>query len=270
MNWRRISELTLFDLCYSVFRLKGLLFLFPFCIFWYLVHKAFYDVIVTRFPLNEMLASLSIVFDIEIITNLINEHPISLSAYFILALYTTPFFALLAANNMFASDLGDGYFRYLVTRTQRIEIFLARYLSSFVLMAVPLIITGLIAAVISVLTEGYVIKEVLLYFIQIILILFIYTAPHLAYMAIISASVNSAIAALLLGMVSYVSIVVCIFIANAFYPESKLFSYLLPSGSKHGLFELDLFELSISLTSLVAYTIVFACIAWTILRRRNF
>jgi len=270
MNWRRISELAFYDLRFSVFSRKGLLFLFPFFVFWYLVLKKFYDGVAALIQSSEALMIASTKFDIDILTNLFIDHPPSLSSFFILAVYSTPLFAMLIANDMYATDLGSGYFRYLISRTQRIEIFLARYLSTFILIACSLVIVGIASSVISVQLEGYAVDNVLIYFIQIIMILFLYICPYIAFMAIISALMNSAIAALCVSMVSYISILIFIFIANATFEDTNLFFYLLPSGMKIDLIVIDYIATPLALASLPAYTFAYGYIAWTIFTRRNF
>ena len=270
MNWRRIALITVFDLRCSVLRLKGLIFLLPFFLFWYLLLREFYDGIATRLQSSEVLMLLSAKFDMDLIARLLVDHPPSLSAFFIFGLYSTPFFAVLAANDSFASDLGNGYFRFLTARCQRIEIFLGRYLSTITLLAAALSVVAVAAGLISIFIEGYAFSHVLLYAIQITSVLILYTAPHLAYMTIISSMFNSAIAALFLGMLAYISIVFSIFILNILFSETNSFAYLLPSSVKASLIGDDGFAFAVAITSLPAYTLIFAWLGWGIFRKRNF
>lgn len=268
MNWRRIALITVFDLRCSVFRLKGLIFLLPFFLFWYLLLREFYDGLATRLQSSEILMLLSAKFDMDLIARLLVDHPPSLSAFFIFGLYSTPFFAVLAANDSFASDLGNGYFRFLTARCQRIEIFLGRYLSTFSLFAASLSVVTVAAGLISIFIEGYTFSHVLVYSIQIISIMILYAAPYLAFMTIISCMFNSAIAALSLGMLAYISIVFTIFILNGLFSETNSFSYLLPSSAKTSLISDDSFAFAVA--SLPAYTLIYAWLGWVIFRKRNF
>lgn len=270
MNWQRIWLMVVYDLRWTVFRRKGLVFLLPFTVFWYLVLRRFYQGIASWIQSSGILDIASAHYDAQTIETMFVTHSPSMSAFFIIAVYTTPFFALLAANDMFAADLGRGYFRFLITRCHRLEIFLARYLASFILTSVAILAVGLIATLIAIYIEDYPLKQTLPYYIQICFILCLYMTPFLALMAIISTIVDSAIAALLLGVASYTAILITIAIASAAYPDVQLFVYLLPSGMKNDLFSHNTTSLAITLLTLPAYTFLFAVLAWTVFRRRNF
>ncbi|MFQ5658856.1 MAG: hypothetical protein ACE5GZ_00410 [Gammaproteobacteria bacterium] len=246
------------------------MFIVPFCLFWYLLLKRFYDGIAAWMQSSEILIFASNWFDLDLLTRLFIDHPPTLSTFLLIALYTAPFFAALAANDMYASDISNGYFRFLISRSRRIEIFLARFLSTFLLTALLLAIAGIAAMLISIYIEAAPLGQALLYTIQIILVVILYSTPYLACMAIVSTMAHSAIAALLLGMVGYVAILVCIFIANHTLTDTNLFAYLLPSGIRPDLVSNDPMARSMALASLPAYTFIFGFLAWAIFRKRNF
>lgn len=270
MNWHRILELALFDLRWSIYRRKGLMYILPFSLFWYLVLKRFYDGAANWIQSSDFLMLASTKFDMEIISHLFVELPPSMSAFFILALYTTPFFTMLAANDLFASDLGSGYFRFLITRCQRSEIFLARCLSSLMIITICLLICGAAAALIATFVEGYPATQTGGYFFKIISILIIYSIPFIAGMAVLSAMLNSAIAVMLLACAGYTMILIGIYIAEAAFDEPVMFFYLLPSGIKKDLISMNSSDMLIALVSTPAYTLILACTAWFLFKRRNF
>ncbi len=265
----RLIELTLYELRCAIFRLKGLLFLLPFFFFWYLVLGVLQDGIAAWLQSKEGLLLATILYDMDVAIALFREHPPTLSSFFIIALFTTPFFAMLAANDMFATYISSGYFRFLISRCRRIEIFLARYLAAFIPAAASLFLIGLVAAGVSVYVDGYPVAQAARYFFEVIAILLLYLCPYLAYMAIISSTANSAIGALFLGMFGYAAILFIIFIADSIYDADRIFSYLLPSGVKAHLLGTDILIRSIAAAALPLYTLVFGGLAWLIFRNRN-
>ena len=63
------------------------------------------------------------------------DNPPSMSLFYVISLSIIPFFMVLASYDQFSTDLSSGYFRFLSSRCKRIEIFLARILSAFSLVA---------------------------------------------------------------------------------------------------------------------------------------
>lgn len=269
MNMHRTLELTLFDLRWSLLRRKGLMYILPFSLFWYLVLKRFYEGAANWLQSSDFLMLAGTRFDLEIITHLFVELPPSMSAFFILAIYTTPFFTMLAANDLFATDMGSGYFRFLISRCHRIEIFLARYLSSFLVIAFCTVIAAAAAALIAAFIEDYPITVTAGYFLKITSILILYSLPFIAGMAIISSLLNSAVTAILLASVGYVILLLGIYIAEAAFDEPTLFFYLLPSGIKKDLISMDTASVFMALAAVPAYSLIFAWMAWAVFRRRN-
>ena len=270
MNWHRTLQLALFDIRWAVLRRKGLMYILPYFLFWYLVLKQFYEGAAYTIQTNGVLMLTSIGFDMETLNHLFIELPPSMSAFFIGAIYTTPFFILLAANDLFASDLGSGYFRFLITRCHRLEIFLARCLAVVLIILICTIISGVAAALIATFIEGYAVKVTIPYLLRIIGMLMFYSMPFIAIMAIVSAALNSPIGVILLASVGYTVLLICIYIAEAALDDPLIFFYLLPSGIRKDLISPDNTDVLVALASTPAYTLIFAWLAWTLFKRRNF
>ena len=269
MNWHRILELTLYDLRWSIFRRKGLMYVLPFSLFWYLVLKRFYDGAANWIQSSDFLMLASTRFDMEIVSHLFVELPPSMSAFFILAIYTTPFFTMLAANDLYASDMGTGYFRFLITRCQRSEIFLARCLGSLMIITFCTLVCGITALLIAIFIEGYPGTTAVGYLLKIISILMLYSIPFIAGMAVLSPMLNSAITVMLVACVSYTVTLIGLYIASAAFDEPVMFFYLLPSGIKKDLISMHNTDLLIAIASTPVYTLILALIAWSIFKRRN-
>ena len=269
MNFHRILELALFDLRWSLLRRKGLMYILPFGLFWYVVLKQFYQGAAYSIQTNGVVILSGIGFDMDTLNHLFIELPPSMSALYLGAIYTAPFFVMLAANDLFSSDLGGGYFRFLVTRCQRSEIFLARCLSCLLIIASCTLICAAITGLIATFIEGYPGTVTSAYFFKIIFILIIYSIPFVAGMAVLSAMLNSAITVMLLAVVGYTLTLLGISIAEVAFHEPVIFNYLLPSGVKKDLISIKSADLWIAIAALPAYTLIYGWAAWSVFRRRN-
>lgn len=270
MSFERIIQLILFDLRWSVFKRKGLMFLLPFSLIWYFVIKNIINDQSDILQTSMIAMLLGTGYEMSLVSYLYTK-PAELSSFLILSIYFTPMFALLAGNDLYASDIGRGYFRLLITRCQRLEIFIARFLSVLIAVSISIIVVGLATVVTIMINSSYEMMELLPYLLWILTILIFYIAPFIAYMAIISSLFNSAISTILVGMVSYTVLIIAIPITNAYLDaDGGIFSYLLPSGLKADLIAIDTYDLYTALAVMPVYTIIFLYIAWLRFRNRNF
>ena len=266
MNWQRIRILAQFDLCHSILRLKGLVFLIPALFFWYWIFKLLFDNGAKWLVSKESFMITAYLFNPGIAQILLIAHPPSLSVFFIAALATTPFFVMLAGNDQLAGDAGRQTFRYLLVRCTRAEIFLGRFISSYCLSAIVIIFTGILATLISLHNDGHAVQETLEYALQVILLVLLYTLPFVAYMSVISAFMSSALSALLTGVIIYVVLIIISAYLNHYLPVKIL---LVPSGVKDYLYAIKPDDLRTALIGLLAYMGIYACLGWLIFRRRN-
>ena len=270
MNWRRIGVIAGFDLRHGVFRVRGLLFLIPFALLWYPILKNFDRDVSAWFRGREGMVIASTLFDVDVAKALFIDNPPLLSAFFLVALATAPFFVILAAHDQTASDLGGGFFRLLTPRCTRLEIFIGRFTSALLLLTCAYGLVGLAAAVISVLADGTGVATALLYLAQIGLTVFLYIAPFIAFAALASALCSSALGALLLGMAGYAALLILIWAGNGLFADAAPFSYLLPSGLKNDLFGVDALRSSFAAACMPVYALAYAWCGWRVFRLRNF
>ena len=266
MNWQRIGILAQFDLGHAILRLKGLVFLIPVLFFWYWILKLLLDNGSQWLVSKESFMITAYLFNPGIAQILLISHPPSLSVFFIVALATMPFFVMLAANDQLASDAGRQTFRYLLIRCTRAEIFLGRFISSYFLIAIVVIFTGILATLISLHNDNHAVQETLEYALQVIALVLLYTLPFVAYMAVISAFMSSALSALLTGVIVYVVLIILGAYLNHYLPVKIS---LVPSGVKDYLYAIKPDDLSYALTGLLAYICIYTCLGWLIFRRRN-
>jgi hypothetical protein len=268
MNPGRLLIIALFDLRQSLIRLKGLFFILPFFVFTGSLLLLLYE--------NGGEGKLTSLESFTFFTWLLDNHataqnllilnPASLSIVFIILLGFTPLFAIFCSNDQLASDTGRKTFRYLLTRCNRLELFLGRFLSSFLLYTLALFIVMLNACWISLAIDSFSIVEILTYTAQIFLLMLLYALPFIAYVAIISAFMSSGLGALLMSFCVYLFLL---------YLDSYLASFtgmdvsLLPSGIKHLLYGMKVNDIYWALIGLSTYTLIYMCAAWLIFNRRN-
>jgi len=262
MNWQRLITLIKFDLYHSVFKLKGLVFLIPYLLFWYCIFSLLFEHGTDFLIRQETFIITAYLFNTETAQSLLIINPPTLSVYLILALVTMPFFVMLAGNDQLASDSGKKTFRYLLTRCTRLEIYLARFISAYLLMAITIIIVGLVASAISIQHDNHTLPETLRYTAQVILVILAYALPFFAFMAAISAWMSSALGTLLMGVVVYIFLII-------FDHYLALDFSLLPSGLKNDLSIIDTKDMVFLIIDLMAYTLIYASFGWLIFRKRN-
>lgn len=270
MKWQRIGHLWWFDLSYSLVRVKGLIFLIPFLAFWYPILRIINNNLSVWMHKQESLVFAYTILDPEIVTKLLVEHPPSLSIFFLVALWVLPFFAILAGIGQFASDLGNGYFKLTSTRCLRIEVFISRFLSVFVLMATAITLAGILAALISANKDNYSVAEVIAYLVRICVMLYLYSAALLALMTIISSLSRSMIGALFFGACGYLLILFIIWWGNDPGTLGEYLPYLLPSAYKQDLLHVNDESSNFAMISLCFYTLIYGGLGWCLFRRSNF
>jgi hypothetical protein len=268
MNWQRIVLLLRFDLYYSLTRLKGWVFLAPFSLFWLLILYSVNKGVSGILQSQEGIMASSAIYGTDGALNLFIEHPPSISLFYLVALSTMPFFMVLAGYDQFSSDFGSGFFRFLIARCKRIEIFLARFLSVLSLIAGSFLIVAVNCAIISISNDAYPTMDVLLYSTQVYFTLLLYALAFIAYMSLISSLVRSTLAALFLGMLGCGLIVLFKFFAK-FTAEKSIVSFLLANGVMDYLFELDTRDFYMALAILPVYILVYTGLAFAIFNRRN-
>ena len=270
MKLYRLLTLLQFEFCYSSFRIKGLMFLIPFLVLWYLVLQSWLAngpfssnevlIVLMKFLYNDI--------DSQLVQDLFLQHPKILSEFLFFSLMFTPFFAMLVANNQLAGDIGNGTFRYLVTRATRTEIFLARFISAYSMVGVMTLLIGIISIWISLQFDQYSYQETLWYTLKILLIILIYMLPYIALMLMISASVSSALGAISLSIVAYgiVSSFIFYLYKNTNFDKNI---FILPAELKSSLLFADTVERAFACGWLLLLMVIYGSLGWLIFRYRE-
>ncbi len=119
MNWQRIALLLRFDLFYSLIRLRAWVFLAPLFLFWFALFKQINKGVTDMIQSQEGIMITSAIYGTDGALNLFIDHPPSISLFYLITLSTIPFFVVLASYDMFSTDLGSGFLRFLTARCKR-------------------------------------------------------------------------------------------------------------------------------------------------------
>jgi hypothetical protein len=266
MDWKRISILAWFDLHHSIFKLKGLVYLIPFCFFWYWILEFLLKNGGKLLSSSESILILSWLYKPAIAQILLILHPPTLSMFFIISLATIPFFAMLSGNDQLASDTGRQTFRYLITRCTRSEIFFSRLISHYLMLAITAICVAIVATVISLHVDQRNNTETIEYALQVTILILIYMIPFVGFMSAVSAFMSSGLGALLMSITLYTVLLMAgSYLGFKFGTDFSL----VPSGFKEYLFDINDDDLQTGLVGLLAYACVYTTLGWLIFRKRN-
>lgn len=266
MNLSRILVLTLFDLRHSILRIKGLMFLLPFLLYWAAIIRLLYDggadfvvsqqgILITTFFLSP-----------DITQQLFINNPAVVSLCFMLELTTLPLFCILAGNNQIAGDAGRSSFRFLLTRCTRTELLLSRYCSCVTLVTLSQLLLLIAMCVLSIKIDQHDTVETFTYGLKIFCILCIYSLPLIAFMSVFSSLLSGAMSSLLSGSVMFFIMLITSRWLDEDYP---FIAYVLPNSLKSSLFDIYSVDIFYSLFGLVCFTLVYLCIAWLVFNKRN-
>jgi hypothetical protein len=121
-------------------------------------------------------------------------------SYGLLSLLTTHYFVIIMTSDQTASDIGNRYFRYLVTRCGRTEIFLGRLLSSLTVSFLAIALTGIAAFGVDWYLNGKTSFDSVLFVINTGFWVFLFCLPFMCLCSMISAWSGSVAASMLCSM----------------------------------------------------------------------
>jgi ABC-2 type transport system permease protein len=267
LNLYRLKELTQFDFCYSLANLKSLAFIIPYFFFWFVFFEKISDVAVEKIQSAQGLFVASWALDNQnLATQLFVDNPASLSIYLLVSISITPLFILLAANNQFSSDASRGAFRFILTRATRTEIYLSRFIAVTLLVLSCYLITSLWASIQSYLNREDELLVIINYGFQTYTLLSFYSLPFIAFMSTISVLTRSAFGCLFFGIMMYVLFLT---ISIMLKDDISYSIYLIPSGIKSTLIDINLKNVLTSIAALSCYTLVYFTCGWFVFKRKD-
>jgi ABC-type transport system involved in multi-copper enzyme maturation permease subunit len=131
----------------------------------------------------------------------IEETGVFFVSFGILSLLTTHFFVILMTSDQTASEIGNRYFRYLVTRCGRTEIFIGRLLSALTISFFAIALTGIAAfGADCYLKNGTTSFDSVFYVVNTCLWVFLFCLPFVSLCSMISAWSGSVATSMLCSM----------------------------------------------------------------------
>lgn len=267
LNPYRLKELILFDFLYSLSSLKSLVFIIPYFLFWYLIFSSISNQAVEWLQSTQGLFVASWLLDNqELAMQMFVDRSATLSIYLLFSISVMPLFVMLAANNQFSSDASSGAFRFILTRTTRMELFISRFVAVFLLVTTCILITTLWASLQAYLNREDSLQSIFIFGSQTLLILVFYSLPFITFMSMISAFAKSAFGSLFMGIMLYILLVIFIFWLKS---DVNFAIYLIPSGIKPILYNINIENLLISISLLTCYALFYFTCGWNIFRQRD-
>jgi len=268
---RHIGVLVRHDLRYTFTSARGLLFLVFFSLFWGWVFSKLAGGLAERLGTPQAGFFVAWLFDANV-ARLLQERPATLAAYLVVATTLTPLFAMLAACDQTASDLGTRRIRFLIPRVGRGEIFTARLISAAILVSAAQILAGLAATIIAISVHGggeTGTGAIIAYGAQVTGLLILYSLSIVALMSLISAAMASVGLALLVGLGGYAIVALALSWIPLEGAAAKIVSFLVPSGLKPHFLQPELGPALAACGGALGYVALYSLLGWQVFRTRD-
>jgi ABC-type transport system involved in multi-copper enzyme maturation permease subunit len=208
----------------------------------------------------------------RIVDHLLVHRPVVLSAFTAVVMAFVPFATTLLAFNQTAGEIRNRSFRYLVVRTARANVFVARLVASWLLVAAIGVTAVLVAlCYIALSYPVYPALDLVGWAAVCALAMAMLALPYVALLGWVSAAVGSARAAWFLGMVATVNSYVFINIVQGSIdsPSANWLDRLTPWGWKYDLLHPDPAVFAVGLAALLGFTLLFGWLGLRTFARRD-
>ena len=188
MDFRQTRVVVLHDLASAYRRVAVILTLAFFGFFWYFVLKWFNEGIISAIEEHEEFSFIFFWFFEEIDPDQLSLAPSTfLFLYSFVAFQTTHLFVIIMTSDQTASDIGNRYFRYLVTRCGRTELFTGRLISVLIITLLTITLGGIAALLTIGFADGELSSKSISFSLRTALWLFLLCLPFVSLSAMISA-----------------------------------------------------------------------------------
>lgn len=205
----------------------------------------------------------------QAVTRLLTDHPPILVVAFVLALLATPILAMLASFDQTASDIHSRNVRFLLLRTDRTSLYLAKAAGSFVYFAVCQAIgIALVGLTLSVTGDG-IGAAGWFYLGRVALTLMGFAVPFVALMALAGAVTGHAFLALLLGTGLQGAVWAVASIGGIMDENIRAVRYAFPTAMKYHLVSDVWSDIAMAAAHQLAFGAVVFALGLAIFRRRD-
>jgi len=181
-----------------------------------------------------------------------------------------PIFVLLAASNQTASDIGSKYLRFIIPRCTRMEIYIARFIGTSILVNCSYLLITIAASILSgAIDPDASLISLVSYSMQITLSILFYSLPFVAIMALCSASIGSASLSALTGTSVYSILTLSVIFIAFRWPDVEIAGYMVPSVTKSLHLSLSFADLTQAGMLSTVFVLFFAGLGWRTFNKRD-
>ncbi|HEX7837555.1 MAG TPA: hypothetical protein VF469_08840 [Kofleriaceae bacterium] len=189
---------------------------------------------------------------------LTRDHPAMVSAILVLLFLVTPLLACLGGFNQTSGDIGTKGLRFLLIRTERPNIFLGRFIGTFLFGAVTLAsLFAILALYMSLKVHVHAPGEMMLWLLQGYARLVVFSLPYVALCAWVSCSIDSPFASLVVALLVAYLLPLLIGIGSGINDGVRYLQYVTPWGYKWWLLAPVSPELAGGIAVMSGFTAVF-------------
>lgn len=256
------------DLHYALHSGRGVLFLVFFGVFWAWVYTRLAGGGAQVMTSPEAGVIAGYIFDEEMLRLFRQQSP-TMVAFLVVALTATPVFATLVGCDQTASDLASRHLRFLIPRTGRGSIYLARFAGAATLLAVVQVLATLGAVAVAIYADPTPPMEIVTFAARVALTLVVYSWGFVALFAPLTAAVPSPAGVALAGLGSYVLLVTIAATMRSRWPAIDYVLYATPGGFKKFFVEPEFLPALASMAGLVGLSAVYLAAGWRVFRERD-
>lgn len=248
---------------------RGLISLFGFCLVWVVV--LIYGILpVVRFLNGAAESGLLDVILPRIGVDTLQLWPSpELSVYWFVSLSLLPILSLLISADQTASDRARGTLRYLVMRSNRLEIFFGRFFGQLFIMLSVVFATLVSVLVVIAFNSAEQLQLALLSVPAIIVNLVLVLAPFIALMAMVSVIAKSARQATMFAVILWILASLILFLLNSNFPNVSVLQWALPGSQISDLYLLAEWDTLALAPIPLIHTLVLLAIGAFIMKRRD-
>ena len=189
---------------------------------------------------------------------LLMQKPAIVSAFLLMLMLGLPFIVSLGSFNQLSGDIGNKGLRYLLLRTERINLFLGRFIGTYLLNLVVFFSLIVIVLLYLIFKAGfYPTGEVVYWMLQGFTNIGIYALPYVALCAWISAAIDSPFGSLVLGLLIIGIWPIFVALAQKASPHAQYMNYVMPWGYKYWLLHPQTARWLLGMTVMLGFTAVF-------------
>jgi ABC-2 type transport system permease protein len=174
----------------------------------------------------------------EQLSYLTREQPAIISAILVLLFLVTPLLSCMAGFNQTSGDIGTKGLRFLLIRTERPNIFLGRFLGTYLFSAVVyLTMFAILALYVAVKVDVHPTGDMIRWLLFGYLRLMLFSLPYIAICAWVSCMIDSAFGSLMIALVLVYLVPMVLGIASGIEEKISYGQYITPWGWKYLLLE---------------------------------